>query len=509
MIGVATSTKHGIARPVGRARRPAQVLRRALCGIALCAAGTACKRTAKQSPPRVDAPRLGDALVVGSGGSGAGAGTLELVGARGETLRVWGDLRIDAPGITVEHLSAGPVTVTRGSSEMYGGSTGTGRYLDILRHGVPGTPYSALSIAPETAPGELAGTFTGRDGRLLPVRLTVAPVTLQPRDQPLVWAYYDPRELAWAGLGHGSVAAPSAEERACIAMFGSYGVLLSPDLPVEAWEARKDLLAGSRFIPALIKSGAEARAWIDATHDTAPSPLPFAIPIDEPHDADARARVRELATEVRAAGGGPTSFLFAVTDEPHAEYGDLVDLYITLTPKRTDTYRRWTYNGAPPRAGSMVVDTVAPGPRTWGLIAYEYAIEVWYVWDALYWHDRHNRRGGPLPGRALDVSRDATSFENREDHGNLDGVLAFPGDAATPCLPSVRLASIHRGLQDHALVAAAVRCDSQAALAIVRRMIPAALGDVQKTDKPAWPIDESSWERARRELIAIAARCPS
>lgn len=469
----------------------------------------ACKRTPKQPPVRVEAPRLGDALVVGSGGSGGGGASLDMIGVRGETLRVWGDLRIDAPGITVQHLVATPVTVTRGSTAMYGGSTGTGDYLDILRRGGTGTPYSELAIARDAAPGEHAGTFTALDGRQLPVTLTVAPVTLAPGDQLPVWAYYDPRELQWAGLGHGTVATPSAEERACIAMFAAYGVLLSPDLPIEAWDRRKELLAGSRFIPTLIKSGDDARAWIDATRNVEPDQIPFAIPIDEPSDAAARERVRKLAADVRAAGGGARTFLFAVTDEPHSEYGDLIDLYITLTPKRSDTFLRWTYNGAPPRAGSMVVDTIAPGPRTWGLIAYEYGIKLWYVWDALYWHDRHNRKGGPLPGRALDPSRDATSFENREDHGNLDGVLAYPGDATTPCLPSVRLAAIHRGLQDHALVAAAVHCDSKAALGLVRRMIPAALGDVQKSDKPAWPTDEESWERARRELIAIAARCPS
>jgi hypothetical protein len=505
MIGVATSTQNGIARRNGRARRGNAVV---LCGIALCAVLPSCKRRERGEAPavRADTARLGDALVVGSGSDTS----IDMTGVRGETLRVWGDLQLAGPGLTVQHLVAGPVTVTRGSSAMYGGSTGIGAYPDVLRATGAGLPLSVVTIARDVSAGVYQGTLRALDGRELPATLTIAPVTLVSGDMPAVWAYYDPRELSWAGLGHGTVATPSPEERACIAMFRSYGVLLSPDLPIEAWDRRKELLADARYIPALIKTGDEARAWIDATRNAQPvDQLPFAIPIDEPHDAEARARVRKLAADVRAAGGGPRTFLFAVTDEPHPEYGDLIDLYITLTPKRADTYLRWTYNGAPPRAGSMVVDTLAPGPRTWGLIAYEYGIKLWYVWDALYWHDRHNRKGGPLPGRALDPAHDATSFDNGEDHGNLDGVLAFPGDAATPCLPSVRLAMIHRGLQDHALLAAAVHCDSQAAVAIVRRMIPAALGDVKKTDRPAWPTDEQSWEHARRELIAIASRCPS
>jgi hypothetical protein len=497
MIGVLTTSKNGIARHVRRARRGAQVL---LCGIALCALLPACKRTdgQRKDPPRTSAPNLGDALVIGSGAS------IEMVGVRGETLRVWGDLRIEAPGVSVQRLLAGPVTVTRPSTSMYGGSTGTGEYLDVLRPLGTGTPYSVLAIAHDAPRGTYTGTLLVLDGHERPLTLTIAPVTLAGADLPLLWAYYDPLELQWARLGEGRVHAPSPEEHACIAMFRSYGVLLSPDLPVAAWPARKALLAGAPYIPALIANGTDVQHWIAATRGT--GQIPFAIPVDEPSTPEARERVRALATEARTAGSGPGEFLFAVTAEPRDEWKDLVDLYITLTPKRADRYTRWSYNGAPPRAGSMVVDTLAPGPRTWGWLQHRYQIPLWYVWDALYWHDRHNRKGAPKPGRALDHTRDATSFDNGEDHGNLDGVLAFPGDATMPCLPSVRLASIHRGAQDHALIAAALRCDPSAAT-IVERMIPSALGDVNKGDAPTWPTDEAAWERARRELIEIAARC--
>src|SRR5439155_23678223 len=95
-------------------------------------------------------------------------------------------------------------------------------------------------------------------------------------------------------------------------------------------------------------------AWMAAT--TATGQVPLAIPIDEPKPAD-RAKVRALAQSVRDAGGGPGKFLYALTDEPRSEYADLVDLYIPLKPRLADAFVRWTYNGAPPRAGSMVVDT--------------------------------------------------------------------------------------------------------------------------------------------------------
>src|SRR5205823_5897943 len=256
---------------------------------------------------------------------------------------------------------------------------------------------------------------------------------------PRVWAYYDPRELQWAQLGAGTADAPSAEERACIATFRRYGVLLSPDLPLSAWPARRELLAGFPFIPVKLDIdhvADDVHGWIAATAGT--GQIPFTIPIDEPSTPEARLKVRALAQLVRSSGGGPMTFEYAVTAEPHPDLGDDIDLYITLAPKRADTFVRWTYNGAPPRAGSFVLDAAAPGPRTWGWLAWRWNIPVWYVWDALYWHDRHNRRDAPLPGRALDAAADATSFDDGDDHGNLDGVLALPGDAKTPCLPTVR-----------------------------------------------------------------------
>jgi hypothetical protein len=250
----------------------------------------------------------------------------------------------------------------------------------------------------------------------------------------------------------------------------------------------------------------DVRAWIDATRGT--GKLPFAIPIDEPRKPDARAQVKRLSAAVRAAGGGPSTFLYAVTARPHPDLGD-IDLYITLEPTRGDTFPRWTYNGAPPRAGSFVLDALSPGARTWGWIAARYAIPIWYVWDALYWHDRHNRHGAPLPGRAFTVD-DAISFDDGEDHGNLDGVLALPGDATTPCRPTLRLAAIRRGMQDRQLIELAATCHPDETTKLVDTMIPRALGDLPGKYPPgegtaAWPSDDAAWETARRTLLELAA----
>lgn len=402
------------------------------------------------------------------------------------------------------------VRVKRASTAMYGGGGPPGEYPDTLlpdRSPTTNPAFIEIAIPREAAPGIHSGELVVGDLPHIPIDLEIVDVVL-PELPPRVWAYYDPRELQWANLGTGTHAAPSAEERACIDMFRGYGVMLSPDLPLDAWPARKDLLAGFPYVPVKLTTDphaaiAEVKGWIAATKDS--GHLPFAIPIDEPRTAEAQDRVVALARAVREAGGGPSTFMYAVTDEPRPPYDDLVDLYIPLTPKKADTFTRWTYNGAPPRAGSFVVDAKAPGARTWGWLAHAWRIPVWYVWDALYWHDRHNRKGAPLPGRPLDASIDATSFDDGGDHGNLDGVLSLPGDQTTPCRPSLRLVAIRRGMQDRALLEAATSCDAAATTKLVDQLIPKALGDVGKGDAARWPQTDAAWETARQKLLALAA----
>jgi hypothetical protein len=378
---------------------------------------------------------------------------------------------------------------------MYGGSHGVGQYAEGLSPAdAPATDpaYFELEVPRDAPPGVIAGELTVA-GRRWPVALTVAPVTL-PALPIRVWAYEDARESIWAG----------GDERACIARFRAYGVLLSPDIRLEDWPARHDLLAGVPDVPVWISddpalAGPQVKAWISLYRGT--GQVPFAIPIDEPRTPAQRRRVRERADVVRAAGGGPTSFRFAVTDAPDPAYGDAIDLYISpLAAHLTgDRVARWTYNGAPPRAGSMVLDAAPPGMRTWGWIAWRWQIPIWYVWDALYWHDRHNRQGTALPVRALDVGRDPVSFDDGEDHGNLDGVLALPG-----CRPTLRLAALRRGYQDHGLLELAAACDRPAAEQVAAQLVPRALGDAEASGAPAWPADEAAWEAARRRLIEIA-----
>ena len=412
--------------------------------------------------------------------------------ARGETvgLTVWhrdtSPVTLAVPGGRVESFATVAYNVTRPSTKLYGGSHGAGMYPDGL---VPNpAPTSNPAYFEITAQSDAEGKLAV-GGREYPVTVRVAPVSIAPG--PLnVWAYYDAEFLG------GTNDAPSDAERACIAMFRAHGVLLSPDLPPSAWAARKDLLAGALYVPAVIPTdpaqvAEPVRAWIDNTRGT--GQIPFAIPIDEPHDKAARAKVRALAEAVHAAGGGKDSFLYAVTASPNPELGDTVDEFISLTAHQGE----WTYNGAPPRAGSMVLDAESPGMRTWGWIAWKYKVPLWYVWDALYWRDRHNKTKKPL-----DASKDAVSFDDGDDHGNLDGVLAMPG-----CVPTLRLAQLRRGLEDRALLEAADMCAPKDTAELVDKMIPRALGEAGDHGAPGWPTNDAVWEGAREKLLDLAARC--
>jgi len=408
--------------------------------------------------------------------------------------------RTVAPDVQVRGYAVESFEVRRPSTELYGGSHGPGRYADGLSPAAAPTTdpaYFEIEIARDAEPRIVHGELTV-SGRVLPVELTIAPVTLPPL--PIrVWAYEDARESAWAG----------SDERACVAMFRTYGVLLSPDVHLEDWPARRDLLAG---LPGLVdvpvwisddpaQAAEQVKRWIAVFAGT--GQVPFAIPIDEPRTPEARRRVRALAEVVRAAGGGPSTFRLAVTDEPRPEYGDLIDLYISPRAAHLagDRVARWTYNGAPPRAGAMVLDAESPGMRTWGWIAWRWNIPIWYVWDALYWHDRHNRKTSPMADRALDPRRDPVSFDDGDDHGNFDGVLALPG-----CQPTLRLAALRRGYQDHALLELAAACNRPAAEQLAAQLVPRALGDAGEA--AAWPADDAAWEAARRKLIELASCHP-
>src|SRR5581483_11048818 len=186
------------------------------------------------------------------------------------------------------------------------------------------------------------------------------------------------------------------------------------------------------------------------------------------------------------------------------DYDDAVDVWISpkLFPGAAPAGKRlWTYNGRPPEAGSLILDGDGAALRTWGWIAFRYRVELWYAWEGLYWSDRYNK-GGPTR-----VLQNPDTFDERRkggsDHGNGDGVLAYPGP-----MPSLRLKALRRGLTDRLLLEKLSACGGAAeADASARRLVPRALGEAKGA--AAWPSDERVWEAARGEVLdALVRRCP-
>lgn len=497
---------------------------------------------------------------------------VRLRAARGETvgITVWHrggapvELRFAEPAAQVVGVAGFEVQwaqVPRPSTAMYGGSRGAAAYPDTL---VPAAApesdpaYFDLAVSSDAAPGVLRGEL--RVGtRRFAVELAVAPVLLPaPGARPWVWAYYDPRELAWRRGAEIDGAAAFADEERCAALFRAHGVMATPELSPEEWPRRRALVEGARYVPVLLPAAPAELAAAEAFWSATLAPTDqqaFAIPIDEPRTGERRRQVRALGEQLQAAraarmaavaGGGsggtgnsggalPSRLLLAVTAAPDPSFGDAVDIYISpraisrfgreqAAPARTAAgvpAARWTYNGNPPFAGSMVVDAGNADLRTWGWIGWRWQVPLWYVWDALYWHDRHNaaRAGLPRPGRAL-TAADSVTFDDGDDHGNRDGVLALPGPAsdasyandasasAPPCLSTLRLKALRRGLTDRLLLEAA-SCTPESrrrAADLAASLIPFALADAFAA---TWqrPIPAARWSEARGQLLDLAAAC--
>jgi hypothetical protein len=458
---------------------------------------------------------------------------IRLRGARGETLGVQvrasdgrrraASLRLPAAAAHVTAFEVGSLDVVQPSSDQYGPSRGPGSYPDILHPRPDGAvpagelAYFDVEIPRSAMPGKYDGELTVDDGPIRVV-LDVSRARIDLDKDPLVWAFYLPAEIARVhGLADDDGPAILAEERAYYDLFRAHGVLLASDLSPARFEARRSFVRDVRYWPVGVDTSsddaivADVHQWLALFRGMAATP--FAIPIDEPHTAEQKARARHVADVIGEAGGGRPRLLRGVTDVAAPVYGDAIDVF--LSPRNLPTValerqargeRFWTYNGRPPEAGSMTLDTEGPALRTWGWIAYRYDVELWYAWEALYFSDRYNG-GGPT-----DVMREPITFDERRkargtsgnggDWGNGDGVLAYPGP-----LPSLRLKALRRGLQDRLLLRELEACGGgDVAHRIARVVVPRALSEAGAT--PAWPASEPEWEAARVELLdAVEVAC--
>lgn len=414
--------------------------------------------------------------------------TVRLRGARGETLGVQVLMKrpepvsIELAGARVTPFTVRSLDVKEASTGMYGPSRGRGRYPDILDPAGDAPTFFDVLIPADIAPGLHTGKLQV-GARSFPVELRVEPVRIDPAAEPLVWVFYEPKHLPGG----------AEAEAAFAALFRAHGAYIAGDGGPEMARAHRPMQQGVQYWPVSLQVQDienSARAFAEVFAGTGVKP--FAIPIDEPRTSEQRRKVRQIGEAVDRSGA---DFLLAVTAAPHADFGDAVDLYIS--PDAVPPHHA-TYNGRPPQAGSMIIDTDGGALRTWGWIAYRYDVDLWYAWHGLYFTDRYN------DGVATDVMNDPLSFDQRpkgEDYGNGDGLLAYPG-----ALPSLRLKALRRGLQDRLLLLELARCDERAARNLAKQTIPRALAEAR--GKPSWPRDEVAWEGARHLIFdMLAERC--
>ena len=451
---------------------------------------------------------------------------VRLRGARGETLGVAVrihdgktrsvSLQLSREVATVTGFATRSLKVHEPSTDLYGPSLGSGRYPDTLVPVAGSVQAGTLAYFDVAIPAQAEpGRYTGRlliGERSLPVEFDVSTATIDLLQQPLVWVFYLPREIANAhGLPDDDAPALIAKEREYDALFRAHGAYLAADLAPARFSARRELMHDVDYWPVAIDISSDAaierdvHAWLELFRD---SPVtPFAIPVDEPRSTASKLSARHVAEVIGRAGGGRPRLLRAVTDTWSPLYGDAFDLYLsplsfpnTARVRAPRGERFWTYNGRPPSAGSLILDTDGVALRTWGWIAERYDVELWHAWEGLYFSDRYNGGG------KTNVENDPLTFDERSrggsDFGNGDGVLVYPGP-----LPSLRLKALRRGLQDRLLLRELRRCGGgNVADRTVRRMVPTALGEAHGA--ASWSVDESVWERARQDVLdAIEKEC--
>jgi hypothetical protein len=485
---------------------------------ALVLAGCACERvelavTAESTKLRADDP-LPETSAVFDGKR------VRLRGVRGETLGVnvhLGDGREQSVELELpEHVAqispfqVGFVRVREPSTAMYGESRGKGRYPDVL------TPVSGAVTADKRVYFDVAlrkdapvGLHRGEltiEKQRFELELVVEPLSIDLSVDPLVWVFYLPKEIARV---HGIPEDDGSEllelEERYHSLFRAHGALLATNLPPGRFPPRKRFVRDVRHWPVALDLSSDAaitkdvREWLTLFEGS--QVIPFTIPVDEPATLAQKQRAAHIARVIGRAGGGPPRLLRAVTDRFSDVYDGSIDVWFSpwdiparAQQRRPKGERFWTYNGKPPGAGSMIIDTDGVALRTWGWIAYLYEIDLWYAWEGLYFSDRYNG-GGPT-----DLERDTVTFDERtrggEDFGNGDGLLAYPGPR-----PSLRLKALRRGLSDRLLLVALDRCGGrERAQQIARGLVPRALGEASG-NRPSWPRDERAFEAAKGELL--------
>lgn len=158
--------------------------------------------------------------------------------------------------------------------------------------------------------------------------------------------------------------------------------------------------------------------------------------------------------------------------------------------------KTWFYHHGHPAVGAHSINAHGVDMRTWGVIGARYGINGQFMWAV-------NLGSDERPFAEPSYKPDDDRFGN--------GVLVYPGNqldklgfAKIPGpIPSMRMKTWRRGLQDAELFFLAKEKDADAADKLIRSMIPDALAEAK--GRASWPKMPAAWIDFKKRLLAIAS----
>ena len=159
--------------------------------------------------------------------------------------------------------------------------------------------------------------------------------------------------------------------------------------------------------------------------------------------------------------------------------------------------KAWFYHSGHPAIGAHSINVSGIEMRTWGVVGARYGLQGQFMWAV-------NLGSDEFPYRDPQYKID----ENRA--GN--GVMVYPGrrldkigyNSSPGPVPSMRLKSWRRGLQDAELYLLAHKNNPTAADRIIKQQIPRALSEGRGT--ASWSSDPAVWIEFHKQLLELAAR---
>lgn len=395
---------------------------------------------------------------------------------------------------------------------------------------------------PEDAPaGHYAATISLNLGLKkpleIPVELDVYAFALPREIHFRNWFYYGAEQLTGY---YGNSAQAEAVEQALVRLAHDHRINLTTEVRVpllesaraEWWDRVGPQLDGRAYdrgpcrgaaapliavaLPsttdqAAVKSMAKATVDFFGSHGGGLADRLFLYTVDEPATRSQYDDVRRVGAWVHDAVGRrlPVMVTAPVT-APKPELGsleDAVDIFCSAetTPADVRRWRErgghiWVYNGG--WAGPPLIDCPLLGIAAWGAAQWRFGTEGWFMWDALYWRQKHigvetitRLYEDPLTfDETLKKDKDGRPYPAQDAlRLNGDGVFFYPGDVVGygEPLTCVRAKAFRRGAQDYEyLWLLANQGRGARADRLVKQLV---------TGRKQWDRDPDAWTRVRAE----------